>query len=177
MSYDTAQFYNSSLGIFVGVAAAPLSFLLVPPLSPSFRTKRLLNLTLRDLRRLAMDRLSASADDWQGHTFSRLAALPEQAAPLERAPLLAAQLVGTEIVHLGYDMAELDLPLQFDAALQTFAEGNSAAAIAQLTRLDHHLASTEHVDTQRAARARGRILAICDALADHRAFFDTGAPA
>jgi uncharacterized membrane protein YccC len=174
MSYDTAQFYNSSLGIFVGVAAAPLSFLLVPPLSPSFRTKRLLNLTLRDLRRLAMSRLSASVDDWQGHTFSRLAALPEEAEPLERAQLLAAQFVGTEIIHLGHDTAALDLLLQFEAALQTFAEGNSAAAIAQLTWLDHYLASTEQVDTQLAARTRGRILAICDALADHRAYFDTG---
>ncbi len=177
MSYDTAQFYNSSLGIFVGVAAAPLSFLLVPPLSPSFRTKRLLNLTLRDLRRLAMSRLSASVDDWQGHTFSRLAALPEEAEPLERAQLLAAQFVGTEIIHLGHDTAALDLLLQFEAALQTFAEGNSAAAIAQLTWLDHYLASTEQVDTQLAARTRGRILAICDALADHRAYFDTGTSA
>jgi uncharacterized membrane protein YccC len=177
MSYDTAQFYNAALGIFVGFAAAPLSFLLVPPLSPSFRTKRLLSLTLRDLRRLAMNRLSASADDWQAHTFSRLAALPEQAEPLERAQLLATLLVGTEIIHLGHDMAELDMRLQFDAALQTLAKGNSAAALAQLTRLDHHLASTEQVDAQLAARARGRILAICDALADHRAYFDTGASA
>jgi uncharacterized membrane protein YccC len=174
MSYDTAQFYNSALGIFVGFAAAPLSFLLVPPLSPSFRIKRLLNLTLRDLRRLAMNRLSASADNWQGLTFSRLAALPEQAEPLERMQLLAAQLVGTEIIHLGHDTAALDLPLQFDAALQALAEGNCAAAIAQLTRLDHHLTSTEQVDTQLAARTRGRILAICDALADYRAYFDTG---
>jgi uncharacterized membrane protein YccC len=177
MSYDTAQFYNSALGIFAGFAAAPLSFLLVPPLSPSFRTRRLLNLTLRDLRRLAMNRLSTTADDWQGRTFSRLAALPEQAEPFERAQLLAAQFVGTEIVHLGRDTAELELPLQFDAALQAFLEGNSGAAIAQLTRLDHHLASTEQVDSQLAVRARGRILAICDALADYRAYFDAGASA
>jgi uncharacterized membrane protein YccC len=177
MSYDAAQFYNSALGIFVGLAAASLSFLLAPPLSPSFRTRRLLNLTLRDLRRLALNRLSANADDWQSHTFSRLAALPEQAEPLDRAQLLAALFVGIEMIHLGHDTAELDLPLQFDAALQKFAEGNSAAAIVQLTRLDHHLASAEQVDIQLASRARGRILAICDALVDHRAYFDTGASA
>jgi hypothetical protein len=132
---------------------------------------------LRDLRRLAMNHLSASAGDWQGHIFSRLAALPDQAEPLERAQLLAALLVGTEIVHLGHDTAELDLRLQFDAALKTFAEGNSAAAIAELNRLDRHLASTEQSDSQLASRARGRILAIGDALADHRAYFDTGASA
>jgi uncharacterized membrane protein YccC len=175
MSYDTVQFYNSALGIFVGFAMAPLSYLLVPPLSPSFRTRRLLNLTLRDLRRLAMNRLSVGADDWKGHTCSRLAALPEQAVPLERAQLLAALLVGTEIIQLGHDTAELDLQSECDAALQTFAEGNSAAAIAQLTRLDQHLVSTEQVDHHLAARARGRILAICDALADYRLYFDRGA--
>ena len=82
MSYNTAQFCNSALGIFVGLAAASLSFLLVPPLPPSLQTRRLLNLTLRDLRRLAMNRLSASADDWQSHTFSRLAALPPALADL-----------------------------------------------------------------------------------------------
>jgi uncharacterized membrane protein YccC len=174
MSYDTAQFYNSALGIFVGLAAASLLFLLVPPLSPSLRSRRLLNLTLRDLRRLAMNRLSANADDWQSHTFSRLTPLPDQAEPLERAQLLAALLVGTEIIHLGHDTAELHL---LDAALRTFAQGNSAAAIAQLSWLDHHLALTEQVDTQFASRARSRILAICDALADHRAYFDSGASA
>jgi hypothetical protein len=117
---------------------------------------------------------SASADDWQGYTFSRLAALPEQADPLDRAQLLAAQLVGTEIIHLGHDRADLH---SLDAALMTFAEGNSAGAIAQLSWLDHQLASAAQVDTQLASRARGRILAICDALADHRAYFDTGASA
>jgi hypothetical protein len=88
---------------------------------------------------------------------------------------LAALLVGTEIVRFGHDTAGLDLRLQFDAALQTFADGNSAAAVARLTRLDHHLASSEKADTQLASRARGHILAICDALADHRSYFDTGA--
>jgi uncharacterized membrane protein YccC len=177
MSYDTAQFYNSALGIFVGLAAASLSFLLMPPLSPSLRTRRLLNLTLRDLRRLAMSRLSADADDWQNHTFSRLAALPDQAESLERAQLLAALSVGTEIAHLGHDTVELDLRLQFDAALRTFADGNSAAGVAQLRRLDHHLVSSEQVNSQLTARTRGRILVICDALADHRSYFDTGASA
>jgi uncharacterized membrane protein YccC len=177
MSYDTAQFYNSALGLFVGVAVAPLSFLLVPPLSSSFRTKRLLNLTLRDLRHLAMDRLSVSAEDWRGHIFSRLAALPEHAQPLARAQFLAAAFLGAEIIHLGHDAAAFELQLQFDAALQTFAEGNTAAAIAQLRQLDHRLASTEKVDTRLAARTRGRILAICDALVDHHAYFDTGASA
>jgi hypothetical protein len=146
----------------------------VPPLSPSFRSKRLLNLTLRDLRRLAREPLSVSANDWGGQVCSRLAALPDQAESIERAQLLTALAVGTEIIHLARDTIELGLQTEFDAALRPFAEGNCEAAIAQLALLDQLLSSVEQVDSQPAARSRGSILAICDALADHLAYFDTG---
>ena len=178
MSYDTAQFYNSALGIFVGCAVAPLSFRLLPPLSPALRTKRLLGLTLRDLRRLAVDRLATSAEDWQGCMYSRLAALPEPAEPLQRAQLVTALSVGTEIIHLRRVIAELGLAPELDSALEALAQGNSAAATALLTSLDHRLVSIADLGAQTAlaARARGRILAIGDALVDHRAYFNTGAP-
>jgi uncharacterized membrane protein YccC len=52
-SYDTQQFYNAASAIVAGVGAAACSFRLIPPLSPAFRTRRLLALALRDLRRLA----------------------------------------------------------------------------------------------------------------------------
>ena len=57
MTYDTAQFYNAALAIVVGCGLAPLAFRLLPPLSPALRARRLLALTLRDLRRLAIARL------------------------------------------------------------------------------------------------------------------------
>jgi len=53
MSYDTAQFYNTALGIIAGAGAAAFGFRLFPQLSPTLRTRRLLALTLSDLRRLA----------------------------------------------------------------------------------------------------------------------------
>jgi uncharacterized membrane protein YphA (DoxX/SURF4 family) len=53
IAYDTLQFYNSALAIVAGAGAATLAFRLLPPLSPALRTRRLLALTLRDLRRLA----------------------------------------------------------------------------------------------------------------------------
>ena len=52
MTYDTQQFYNLALAMVVGLGSATLAFYLLPPLSPTFRTGRLLALTLRDLRRL-----------------------------------------------------------------------------------------------------------------------------
>src|SRR5204863_9600637 len=63
MSYDTLQFYSSALAILAGAGTAALSFRLIPPLSPAFRTRRLLALTLRDLRRLALGR---RFHDWEG---------------------------------------------------------------------------------------------------------------
>jgi uncharacterized membrane protein YccC len=89
MSYDTLQFYNSALAILAGAGAAALSFRLIPPLSPAFRTRRLLALTLRDLRRLAMGRTFNDwhGNDWESHIHGRLLAMPEEATPLQRAQL------------------------------------------------------------------------------------------
>src|SRR5262249_46525941 len=53
MSYDTIQFYNTALAIVAGCTVGALSFRLIPPISPELRSRRLLALSLRDLRRLA----------------------------------------------------------------------------------------------------------------------------
>ena len=97
MSYDTEQFYNAALAILTGLSAAALSFRLLPPLSPAFRTRRLLALTLGDLRRLATGPIPWTAEDWEGRIYGRLAVLPDAAGPLQRSQLLAALMVGTEI--------------------------------------------------------------------------------
>jgi hypothetical protein len=87
MVYDTVQFYNGTVAIVAGIGTAMLSFRLLPPLSPAYRARRLLALTLRDLRRLATGR---TRRDWDGHVGGRLLAMPDAATPLQRAQLLAA---------------------------------------------------------------------------------------
>ena len=87
MSYDTQEFYNSALAVVAGVGAAALSFRLLPPLSPAFRTRRLLTLTLRDLRRLAVGPIPRTPDHWQGRMYGRLSVLPDAAEPLQRSQL------------------------------------------------------------------------------------------
>jgi uncharacterized membrane protein YccC len=172
MSYDTLQFYNSTLAILAGAGAAALSFRLIPPLSPAFRTRRLLALTLRDLRRLAMGR---RFNDWEGHTHGRLSAMPEQATPLQRAELLAALSLGTEISLLGPVARRFGLGGDFDTALAVMAQGKSAASAACLNRLDEALA--RHADTDPdALRGRGSILAMSEVLTEHAGYFDAGAP-
>jgi uncharacterized membrane protein YccC len=176
MSYDTLQFYNASLAIVAGSGVAAASFRLMPPLSPTFRATRLLALTLRDLRRLATDAVQPPQDRWEGRNYSRLAAMPDGAEPVQRAQLVAALSVGSEIIHLRRIVPKLGSRLELDSALAALAQANSAAAIASLTALDHRLASLAEADPKSflVLRARGRILGICDALAQYGDYFDSG---
>jgi uncharacterized membrane protein YccC len=177
MSYDTAQFYNSALAIVAGCIVAPLAFSLVPPLSPALRTRRLLSLTLRDLRRHAIALPPARLENWEGLMYGRLAALPDQAEPLQRAQMLAALSVGSEIIQLRHLAARVGAGVELDAALAAFTQGNSAIAVARLRQLDRQLAVDAGADEATALRARARILVICEALSEHASYFDGGAPA
>jgi hypothetical protein len=90
---------------------------------------------------------------------------------------LAALSVGTEIIHLRRIAPQLGLVSELDSALDTLAQGNSFAATAGLTALDQRLALLRQGDRQTSLvrRERGRVLAICDALVQHRSYFDAGA--
>jgi len=177
MTFDTAQYYNSALSIIIGCVIAPLAFSLLPPLGPAQRARRLLALALRDLRRLAVDRRLTPSEDWEGRMYGRLAAVPDAAEPLQRARLLAALSVGTEIIHLRRMASRLGAAVELAAALGAFAQGDSATAIAWLHRLDHRLASGPDHGPEAAAvlRARSRILVMSEALSEHASYFDAGA--
>ena len=174
MSYDQVQFYNSALAIVAGSAVAALSFRLLPPLSQAFRVRRLLALTLRDLRRLARHGAQPLPEEWERRIYVRLAAVPDGATPLQRARLLTALSVGSEIIHLRQTVALLGLEAELDSALEPMVQGDSAAAVSGLERLDQRLASIAESEGQASGmmRERGRILLICDALVQHRAYFD-----
>jgi uncharacterized membrane protein YccC len=177
MSYDTVQFYNNALAIVAGCGAAALSFRLLPPLSPALRSQRLLALTLRDLRRLITAAGQRLTDDWEGRIYSRLAALPSQAEPLERAQLVAALSVGTDIIRLRHLAPRLGLVQELEASLSALAQGDSAAATVGLTALDQRLASLGETTAESfvVLRERGLVLAVCDALIRHGTYFDAGA--
>jgi uncharacterized membrane protein YccC len=181
MNYDTLVYYNTGLAIITGCTVGALSFRLIPPLSRAFRTRRLLTLTLRDLRRVALGRIP---DDWEGHIRGRLVVMPNEATPLQRAQLLAALSVGSEIIRLRDDTRRLDpdLPedrvfgVHLEAALIAVAQGNSAIATARLARLDEILA-TRPADAgglRTVLRARADILLLSETLTDHAAYFDAG---
>jgi uncharacterized membrane protein YccC len=173
-TYDTVQFYNSALAIVAGSSAAALSFRLLPPLSPAFRTRRLLALTLRDLRRLAMGR---APGDWEGHIYGRLSAMPDAATPLQRAQLMAALAVGSEIIRVRHITHRLGLGAELDPALAAVARRNSASAIAHLAHVDAALAARGGTGqlTQTVLRARGNILGLSQVLTQYANYFNGGA--
>jgi uncharacterized membrane protein YccC len=175
MTYNTQQFYNTTLAIVGGMGAATLAMVLVPPLSPALRVRRLLALTLRDLRRLAAGRIALAIDDWEGRVYGRLTALPSAAEPLQLAWLVAALSVGTEIIQLRRIISRLELRPDIDAAFMALAQGDSAEATQRLARIDRRLAALPGTGAGAwlALRARGRILAISEALTQHPAYFDS----
>ncbi|QPF86418.1 FUSC family protein [Bradyrhizobium genosp. L] len=171
MSYNTAAFYNSTLSTVVGCFAGAYGFGLMPPLSQAYRARRLLRLTLRDLRRLAGGRTHL---DWNGHVLGRLTAMPAAATPLQRAWLLAALSVGAEIIQLREIISRLGLDAELVPALTAIARGDSMAAIAQLGRFDAMLAeaAARGDTTQTNLRVRGSIVVLSEALTQHRDYFD-----
>src|SRR5271156_3393952 len=173
MSYDTQQFYNSASAAAPRVCAPAPAFFLLPPVPPMLRARRLLALTLRDLRRLARGWIPWSADGWEGRVYSRLSVLPDAAQPLQRSELVAALSLGIEIIRLRRICRRFDLGPHLDAALETMARGDSAMMIVRLTRLDEALAARPRAA---ALRARSTILAMSEALAEHAAYFDAKAP-
>jgi uncharacterized membrane protein YccC len=177
MVFNLQQFYNTSLGLTAGVGIGVVSFRLLPTLSPAFRTRRLLKLTLRDLRRLAARPMPQSTTRWEARNFSRLSQLPEQATPLQRGQVLAALSVGTDIIRLGQAAQRFGLDGDLEPALAAVARGDCAAATESLAGFDRALTALPDTVPGRRIRfrARGRVLALSEALAQHEAYFGASA--
>jgi uncharacterized membrane protein YccC len=172
MNFDTQQYYNTALTIIAGAGAAALSYRLLPPLSPTLRTRRLLTLALHDLRRVATGPLPAASNEWEQRMYARLALLPDQALPIQRSWLLAALSAGSKIIQLRHLCPQFGLSLGLAAALDAFVCGNCTMATAGLAEIDAALSGRPE---ETALRARGLILAISGALTQHAAYFGAGA--
>jgi uncharacterized membrane protein YccC len=173
--YDTQQFYNSALAIVAGAGAATVAFRLLPPLSPALRARRLLALTLRDLRRLPTAPILPTRGRWENKAYGRLSVLPEQAESLQRAQLLAALSVGTEIIRLRRIAPRIRLGVDIDVALEGVARGRSALATERLARIYDGLDVVPAVGARApiTLRVQGSIRAICEALVRHAPYFDS----
>ena len=125
MTYDASSFWNSSIAILAGLAFATVCLRVTPPLSPAYRTERLLRLSLADLHRLAQGKESGGPGAWEARTRARLLAIPEQAELAERAYAASALVIGKEIMRLR-DVAPRFAPAGLvTAALDAIASGDT----------------------------------------------------
>jgi len=71
-------------------------------------------------------------------------------------------------------MSGLIIPPMWTCTTAAVSGVSAAAAVARLEHLDQHLGSIAESDGQALGmmRERSRILLICDALVQHRAYFD-----
>ena len=168
MTYDPQTFYNGGLTTVFGACVGALAFRLMPPLSPGFRTRRLLSLTLRDLRRLAT---RGRFTGWEGHIYGRLAILPSEATPLQHAELVAALSLGTEIIRLCSVVRRFHTGSELDNALAAIAAGKSAMALPHLRCLDEALTGYSMTEPE-SLRGRASIRVISEVLCQHADYFD-----
>jgi uncharacterized membrane protein YccC len=177
MAYDVAAFFNSALGLLSGCAAGGLALVLIPPVSPRIRSQRLVDLSIRDLRRLAAGRRRWTLPQWQRRIYGRLIALPEEAEPVQRSYLASVLSVGLHVIRLQRLARHGRLGAELSDVQASLAAGDLPKLRVVLDALDREIAAIP--DTQRGApgrlRARSALLAIGEAVNRQRAYFESHA--
>jgi uncharacterized membrane protein YccC len=169
MSYDTQEFYNSALAIVTGACIAALSFRVLPPLPPLLRSRRLISLSVRELRRLATMPTPMETTDWESRIYSRVASMPKEAGPAQGAELVAALATGAAILRLRRFAARSRLGNDVESALEALSQGDGERAIKYLAQADRTLAAaaTAGAPTPSTLRARANMLVISETLTQY----------
>jgi uncharacterized membrane protein YccC len=174
-SYDATLFLNTALAISAGTVAAAIFMRLLPPLPSARRIRRLLALTLRDLRRLTVRHTRFEQEAWIGLVSQRLAVMPEQASLEQEAELLAGLSVGEASIKLLEARPHLPGSDALDRAFVCLAEANVAGARDWLARFCAAQPGCASPEAQRGMYAAVQATLIADALTRHADFFASAA--
>jgi uncharacterized membrane protein YccC len=172
MTYDGSGFWNGSIAILGGIAFGCVAMVVIPPLSPAIRARRLLALTLSDLRRRVKRASPGRQGEWENRGIARLLAMPDAAEPVQRAELAAAVAVGKEIVRLRHVAPRFVPNSMVDAALTPLAEGRSGEAIERLSEMDRRIAALPDARRRILLSLRASILVISGQLSEFASYFD-----
>lgn len=164
-TFDLSSYLNGALGIVGGVVIAICFFRLIPPLSSQRRAGRLLGLTLRDLRRLAVGRRRYTRRWWVGHVTARFAIM-QDAIPLDRARMLSGFSAGYAVIWLQQAADGLAAQDTLAAAMADISTGQVVSARDELARF-----AAAQNDKPRSLRAKAEAMLLSEALARHADYF------
>ena len=175
MTYDASAFFNSALGLLSGCAAGGLALLLIPPVSAQIRSQRLVDLSIRDLRRLAVGRRRWTVSQWRSRIYGRLIALPEEAEPVQRSYLVTVLSVGLQVIRLQRLSRRGRIGAEISDVQESLAAGDLSKLRVVLDVVDREIVSIP--DTWQGARgqvrARSALRAIGEAVNRHSEYFES----
>lgn len=174
VAYDPAGYFNTAFAIFAGSAAGTLFFILLPPPGPEWRARRLIRLSVRDLRRLMRGRRQADARGWRALLTRRLESMPPQASPELHGTLLALLAMGMAIQQLRAAVTDGEAATALAEALAALAVGRTAAALARLESLDRLAGASGGAA---CVTVRAQVAVLSEAVARHADVLARPAPA
>lgn len=175
LTYDVAAYINTALGLLAGCAAGGLALLLIPHLPLRARSQRLVDLSIRDLRRLAAGKRNWTLREWQGRIYARMIEMPEAAEPVQRSFLVTTLSVGIQVIRLSHLTKHGQISTRLAEMRESLAHGDTATLRHILDDLRDDMAAVP--DTVPGARgrlrARSALLAIEDAVNRHSGYFES----
>lgn len=128
ITYNAASYFNLALSIVTGSVVGMVFLVIMPVVEPQMRARRLIALSVRDLRRLAAGATKVDRARWTVLLSRRLEALPPQATPEQAGNLMALLALGHAILHLLDSLPDATTRRQLSQALALLAEGRLDAA-------------------------------------------------
>ena len=139
ISFNTLSFYNSALGICGGCLAGALALVLIPPVPQPIRADRLLEITLREMRRMAAGRSTPTPGAWQHRVYTRLIAMPPGVDPVYGSRLVAALSIGLQVLEVRSLAGEGPLGDRLRAALARLAARDVDGMLAGLDGIERDI--------------------------------------
>jgi hypothetical protein len=175
MTNNSVTYYNSALGLLAGCAAGGLALILIPPLSAELRSQRLVDLSIRDLRRLANGRRRWTLGQWQGRIYARLTAMPEEARPVQRSYLVAALSVGWQLIRLQRLSRHGRIGTKISEVQASLASGDLPKLKAALDQADSEISilPASKPGARSRIRARAALRAIGEAVDRQNQYFES----
>ncbi|MFC0239155.1 FUSC family protein [Rhodopseudomonas telluris] len=173
IAYDASAYFNLALAIVVGSAFGALFFVAMPVVPPGLRLRRLIALSVRDLRRVLSRPRPRDRERWTALMARRIELLPPQATAEDTADLIALYAVGRAALRLEQAVSDERSLSALRAALTTLADGHLADARALLVAWrgqSHTPNPSDHDATSRRWLAcQSHTSVIIDAIDNHPA--------